>query len=105
MAYLSKHTGNLPVLGVTAAEDNFDDNLVSASLRDLAVDNVDLRASGDKSFLHFEWYEMNQRRDMVKEFEWIEKRRQRINHYIRVGFMQDLYWPGHVGTAIRNGRS
>ena len=48
-----KHTRNLPVLGVAAAEDNFDDNLVFASLGDFAVDDVDLRARGDKSFLHF----------------------------------------------------
>ena len=49
---MSKHTRNLPVLWVAAAEDNFDDNLVLASLGDVAVDDVDLRPSGYESFLH-----------------------------------------------------
>ena len=53
MAYLAVRTRNLPVLGVAAAEDNFDDNLVFAGFGDLAVDDVDLRAGGDESFLHF----------------------------------------------------
>jgi hypothetical protein len=46
------HTRNLPVLGVAAAEDNFDNDLVFAGFRDVAVDDVDLGASGDESFLH-----------------------------------------------------
>ena len=59
VAYSSRHTRNLPVLGVAAAEDNFDDNLVFAGLGDVAVDDVDLRANGDESFLHFVLYGKN----------------------------------------------
>jgi len=50
-----EHTGNLPVLGVAAAENDFDDDLVFAGLGDVAVDDVDLGAGGDESFLHFVW--------------------------------------------------
>ena len=55
MACLVERTRNLPVLGVAAAEDDFDNNLVFAGLGDVAVDDVDLGAGGDESFLHFVW--------------------------------------------------
>jgi len=52
MAYSVKRTGNLPILGVAAGEDNFNDNLILAGLGDVRVYDVDLGASGDESFLH-----------------------------------------------------
>jgi hypothetical protein len=66
VTYSSRHTGDLPVLGVTAAEDNFDDNLVLAGFRDVAVDDVDLRANGDESFLHFVLYG----KEWIRDEEW-----------------------------------
>jgi len=48
-------TWNLPVLGIAATEDDLDDNLVFAGLGNVGVDDVDLGASGDKSFLHVVW--------------------------------------------------
>jgi hypothetical protein len=52
-------TGHLPVFGVAAAVDYFDDHLVCAGLGDGAFDDGDLGAGGDESFLHFVCLLMN----------------------------------------------
>ena len=48
-------TSDLPVFGVAAAVDYFDDYLVCIWLGDGLVDDVDLRAGGNEAFLHFGW--------------------------------------------------
>ena len=52
MACWVQRTRNLPVLGVAAAENDFDNDLVFAGFGDVAIDDVDLGSSGDESFLH-----------------------------------------------------
>ena len=47
-----KRTSHLPVLGVRATVDDLDDDLVTTSLGDGSVDDLDLGAGGDESFLH-----------------------------------------------------
>jgi len=49
---LINRTGDLPVLRVATTEDDLDDNLVFAGLGNVGVNDVDLGASGNESFLH-----------------------------------------------------